>query len=129
MLRFLIFAIVGILRAQDGSSTNYDDSRRVTVQGAITRIDWTNPHAYIFINVRDSNGTVNNWAVDIGNPLDLEKWGWNRNSVHIGDMVSAEGRPARGQSRRLSTAGGVVTRAGQALFGPPFGSFVTDFGS
>ncbi len=118
MVRFIIFAVAAALSlpAQDGHSANYDNARQVKLQGPVTRIDWTNPHAYIFVNVRDANGTVANWAVEIGNPLDLEKNGWKRNSVRVGDVVAVEGNPARGQSRRtLATS---VSRANQKLFAP-----------
>jgi hypothetical protein len=127
MVRFLIFAIVGILRAQNGHSATYDDSRKVSIQGTVTRIDWTNPHAYVFINVRDSNGTVSNWAVDIGNPLNQEEWGWKRNSLHIGDMVSAEGSPAREQGKRLFTVG--LALAGKRVFGAPVGDSMRAYGN
>lgn len=115
MIRFLILAIVGVLRAQDGSSANYDSSRQVKLQGPVTRVDWTNPHAYIFVNVRDGNGTVANWAVEIGNPLDLEHGGWKRSTVHVGDLVSVSGSPARGQTHRTRATSVNLTRTGLDL--------------
>src|ERR1700674_3694659 len=79
-------------------SAAYDSSRQVKLQGPVTRIDWVNPHAFLFMDVKDAAGTVMNWAVEFGNPLDLEKDGWKRSALHIGDLVTVEGIPARTES-------------------------------
>jgi Family of unknown function (DUF6152) len=100
-------------------SATYDTERRVTLKGAVTRIDWVNPHAYFFVSVRDTLGTVMNWAVEFGDPLDLEKNGWKRNSLHIGDTVTVEAIPARGQSKQALAASVVLDRTGQKLFVTP----------
>jgi hypothetical protein len=117
MVRFIIFSVAAALSlpAQEGHSANYDNTRQVKLQGPVTRIDWTNPHAYIFINVRDANGTTTNWAVEIGNPLDLEQHGWKRNSVRIGDVAAVVGNPARGQNRRTFATSVSLARTGQDL--------------
>ena len=62
-------------------------------------MDWVNPRAYFFVNVKDSSGTVTNWAVEFGNPLDLEKDGWKPSVLHIGDVVTVDATPARGSSQ------------------------------
>jgi hypothetical protein len=82
------------LHAQLPFAATYDAARTIRLQGAITRIEWVNPRAYIFINAGNSN-----WAVEIGNPLDLENNGWNRNTLHIGDLVTVDANPAHGQSK------------------------------
>jgi hypothetical protein len=120
MLQLVVF-FTAILQAQDGFSANYDATRSVKLQGPVTRIDWTNPHAYIFVDVRDSNGTVANWAVEIGNPLDLEKNGWKRTSLHIGDVVAVEGNVARGEARRTFAKSVSLARTNQKLFTPRTG--------
>jgi Family of unknown function (DUF6152) len=106
------------LRAQNGFSTTYDSDRQVKLNGAVTRIEWVNPHAFFFINVRDASGIITNWAVEIGNPLDLEGAGWKRTSIHIGDVVSVEGILARGQSRKTFAKSVVLTKTGSKLFAP-----------
>ena len=102
--------------AQDEFAATYDSDRQVTLKGAVTKIDWVNPHAYFFINVRDPEGTITNWAVEFGNPLDLEKSGWKRNSLRIGDMVTVEGLPARGQSKQAFAKSVTLARTGKKLF-------------
>ncbi len=116
-----ILAIAGIgavarLLAQQSFSSAYDRDRQVRLEGAVTRIDWTNPRAFLFLDVRDSVGLVTNWAVAIGNPLDLEKDGWRASAVRIGDLVAVEGMPARGQRRQAWATSIVLTRTGKRLF-------------
>src|SRR2546427_11861261 len=99
-------AILGILLAalpafaQRPASATYDSSRQVKLQGIVTRIDWVNPNAFFFVDVKDATGTVMNWAIQFGSPLELERNGWKRSALHIGDTVSVEGTPARGMARQ-----------------------------
>jgi len=103
---------------QRSFSTMYDSSREVKLQGVVTRIDWVNPNAFLFIDVRDASGTVTNWAVEFGNPLELERDGWKANAVTIGDQVSVDGVPARGETRQASAKSVVLTKTGKKLFTP-----------
>jgi hypothetical protein len=103
--------------SQSPFSATYDSARQVKLQGSITRIDWVTPAAFIFVDVRDATGTVANWAVEIGNPIELERDGWKRNSLHIGETVTIDGIPARTEARQASAKS--VTRMGKRLFGPP----------
>src|SRR5438067_3266517 len=100
-----LIAALGLLAvagsAQNPVLTRWDTARQVKLSGPVIKIDWTNPKAYIFVNVRDATGTLAHWAVEIGNPLDLEKDGWRWDSVHIGDVVNVEGFPARDVSREV----------------------------
>jgi|SRR5579863_1460581 len=119
-MSFLVFGLVMLLplpaSAQNGFSATYDSARQVKLSGTVTRVDWVNPHAFFFINVRDTSGTIKNWAVEIGNPLDLENEGWKRNSIHIGDVVNVEGDLARGQARQTFAKSVVLVRTGAKLF-------------
>jgi hypothetical protein len=119
--KLCIAAIVALLAAapalpQRSSSMTYDESRKVSLQGVVTRIDWVNPNAFFFIDVRDPAGTVSNWAVEFGNPLELQRSGWNTGALHIGDSVTVDGIPARGESRQASAKSVVLTKTGKKLF-------------
>jgi uncharacterized protein DUF6152 len=120
MLQLVAFFGIALLAApasaQSAFSAAYDSARQVTLKGVVTRIDWANPGAYFFINVRDSSGTITNWAVEIGNPLDLEKDGWKRSSLHIGDAVTVQGVPARSEGRQAFAKSVVLDRTGAKLF-------------
>ena len=102
--------------AQRAPSATYDSDRKVSLKGVVTRIDWVNPSAFFFVNVRDASGTIANWAVEFGNPLDLEKDGWKRDALRIGDTVTVEGIPARGPGRQAMATSVVLARTGAKLF-------------
>src|SRR5687768_6742466 len=104
------------LLAQLPFAATYDDDRQVRLEGPITRIEWSNPRAYLFVDVRDAQGLVGNWAVEIGNPLDLERDGWKRTAVRIGDVVTVEGVPARGVARRAFARAVTMTRTAASVF-------------
>jgi len=102
--------------AQQAPSAAYDGDRKVKLAGVVTRIDWVNPGAFFFLNVRDSGGTIANWAVEFGNPLDLERDGWKSSSLRIGDAVTVEGLPARGPARQALATSVILARTGAKLF-------------
>jgi uncharacterized protein DUF6152 len=100
-------------------SAMYDSSRQVKLEGVVTRIDWVNPSAYFFVDVRDAAGAVTNWAVDFGNPLELERDGWKRSSLRIGDVVTVEGIPVRSEARQAFARSVVLKASGKRLFVAP----------
>ena len=104
------------LSAQRPLPANYDPTRRVTLKGAVTRIDWVNPRAFLFLDIRDSTGLVTNWAVEIGNPLELERAGWKRDTLHIGDIVTVEGIPGSGDHKVAFANSVVLAASGKKLF-------------
>ncbi|HEX5431107.1 MAG TPA: DUF6152 family protein, partial [Bryobacteraceae bacterium] len=105
--------------AQTSFTARYDSSRQIELKGAVTKIAWVNPRAFLFIDVRDSAGTVTNWAVDFGDLLDLENHGWTRDSLHIGDVVSVNGVPARGDVKQAFAKSVILARTGKRLFTVP----------
>jgi len=98
------------------SAATYDGSRQVKLTGVVTKIDWANPRAFFFVDVKDAAGTVANWAVEFGNPLDLEKDGWTRNSLRIGDTVNVEGVPAREPRSQAFAKSVTLAKTGKKLF-------------
>lgn len=106
------------LRAQQPHSTTYDTARRVRLEGPVTRIEWATPHAFIVLDVRDATGIVRSWAVEIGDPIALEQHGWKATAVRIGDVVTVNGIPARGEAR-MALATSVALRTGRRLFTMP----------
>ena len=103
------------LSSQPPYSATYDSSRQIKLQGPVTRIDWVNPHAFFFIDVRDATGTITNWAVEFGAPLDLERDGWKRSALKIGDIATVEGVPAREGRQAFAKS---VSVSGKRLFAP-----------
>src|SRR5512142_597680 len=101
------------------SATTYDSSRQIKLTGVVTRVEWANPRAVFFVNVKDAAGTVTEWALEFGNPLDLEKDGWTRNTLHIGDTVNVQGIPARGAGSQAFAKAVILTKTGKKLFTAP----------
>jgi Family of unknown function (DUF6152) len=118
-LSIVHWALIGAMSAASVSaqrSAVYDAERQVRLEGTVTRIEWVNPRAFLFIDVRDASGLVSNWAVEFGNPIDLERSKWTRNSLRVGDVVAVEGVPARGPGRQALARSVVHTSSGKRLF-------------
>jgi hypothetical protein len=84
-------------------AAEFDGSKRVTLQGTVTKVEWTNPHIYVYLNVKDANGAVTEWACEGGPPNVLLREGWSRTSVKEGDQVTIEGALAKDGSKRCNS--------------------------
>jgi hypothetical protein len=114
----LIAAVLGAtsLSAQRPASATYDSERQIHLEGAVTRIDWVNPRAFVFVDVRDASGVVANWAIDVGNPLELERSQWKRSALRIGDVVSIDAVPTRDANRQALARSVIHKSSGKRLF-------------
>ncbi len=73
----------------------YDMSHPTTVTGVVKRFEWTNPHAYIYLDVKDEKGNVVEWAIEMMALNHLKSYGWSRNTVMPGDVISCTGGAAK----------------------------------
>ena len=73
----------------------YDPDKPVTVKGTVTKVEWTNPHARIYLDVGDANGPTTNWNVELLAVSALVRNGWTRKTINVGDTVTIEGIRAR----------------------------------
>jgi len=78
------------------------DSNLVTLTGVITKVEWTNPHIYFYIDVKDAAGNVVNWAVEGYPPNTLKRTGFTRDDLKVGDMVTVTAYKAKDSSSRLA---------------------------
>jgi hypothetical protein len=115
----LVVVVIASAAPSAQRSATYDSERQVRLEGAVTRIEWVNPRAFLFIDVRDPSGVVANWAVEVGNPIDLERSQWTRQSVRIGDVVTVDGVPARGPNPQALARSVVHKTSGKRLFEVP----------
>ena len=77
-------------------AAEYDSKQPVKVTGAVTKVEWMNPHVYFYIDVKDDQtGKVTNWAWEMGAPAVIQRNGWTRNSMKIGDLVIVDGTRAK----------------------------------
>ena len=82
--------------AHHSFSAEYDAKKPIKLTGAVTKVEWMNPHVYFYIDVRDEqSGKVTNWALEMGAPAVIQRNGWTRNSMKIGDIVQVEGSQAK----------------------------------
>jgi len=69
----------------------YDSKKVTTISGVVTKLDWTNPHAFVTIDAKDENGAVRTFKIEMGPPYALVRGGWKRDTVKVGDKVTVEG--------------------------------------
>ena len=101
--------------AHHSFAAQYDSNKPVTMTGMVTKVEWQNPHVYLYIDVEDDNGNYEKWALEMGAPAVLTRiQGWSRSTLNIGDMVSVEGRLARDGSN-LANARSVTLTSGAEL--------------
>ena len=101
--------------AHHSFAAEYDSTKPVKVTGVVTRVEWTNPHIWFFVDVKGNDGIVTNWGFSGGPPGVLQRRGISRDSLKTGDVVVVEGFRARDGSNNAS--GGKVTFAdGRSVF-------------
>ena len=102
--------------AHHAFSAEFDAEKRVKLTGAVTRLDWTNPHAWIYVDVKDETGKVANWGFELASPNGLMRSGWTRFSLKPGDVVTVEGARAKNGSNNANAEVVTVASTGQRLF-------------
>jgi DNA/RNA endonuclease YhcR with UshA esterase domain len=102
-------------RAHHSFATQYDINKPVEMKGAVTKVEWTNPHARFYIDVKDEKGQVTNWNFEMASPNVLARNGWKPNTLKIGDQVTVGGYLAR-TAPRMAIAGAITDATGRPLF-------------
>jgi hypothetical protein len=82
-------------RAHHSFAAEYDAKKPVTLKGAVSKIEWTNPHARFYVDVKDDKGAVTTWNLELASPNVLRRNGWTRTSLKVGDEVTVEGSWAK----------------------------------
>jgi hypothetical protein len=101
--------------AHHSFAAEYDASKPITLKGTVTKVEWMNPHARFYIDVKDDAGSVTNWEFELGSPNGLMRAGWTRNSLKQGDVVSVSGSLAKDGSH-LANARNVTLADGRKVF-------------
>jgi len=103
------------LSAHHSFAAEYDGTKPITINGTVTKVEWTNPHARIYIDAKDDKGNVINWNIELGGPLQLNRLGWKRDSVKAGDVVKVDGYLAKDGSK-MANARNVLFADGRKVF-------------
>jgi Family of unknown function (DUF6152) len=111
-----VLAIVLPAHAHHSFPAQYDVEKPVTLTGTVTKVEWTNPHIFIYIDVPDEQtGEVVNWALEMGGPNALLRLGWKRDSLQPDDMITVEGSLARDGSHLANAKSIVMVSTGQKM--------------
>ena len=110
-----LLAVVQIASAHHSFTAEYDSAKIRQFTGTVTKVEWTNPHARFYLDVKDERGAVTNWNFELGTPILLRKLGWRADSLKIGDQVNVEGYLAKDGSK-MANARSVTLADGRKVF-------------
>lgn len=118
-----IFTLAGLAVMLAGTTTTahhafsaeFDENKPVNFEGTLTKADWVNPHAWLYLDVKDKDGKVTNWAVEMGPPNALLRRGWKRSSMQLGAVIKVEGFAAK-NGKDFANATNVTLPDGTKVF-------------
>lgn len=90
------------IAAHHSFAAQYDREKPITLKGAVTKMEWANPHIYFYIDVAESGGRTASWAIEGGAPNTLYRAGWRKDSTKAGDLVTVSGFLARDGSKLVN---------------------------
>jgi len=101
--------------AHHSFAAEFDELQPITLRGKVTKVSWTNPHVWIYLNVADKEGKLINWGFEMGAPHQIQGRGWTRTMVKPGDELIVEGSRARNGSSRMNARTVTFAATGQTL--------------
>lgn len=128
-IRLFVVAIVAVaggarLLGHHSFAAQYDSSKAIRLTGALTRVEWTNPHTYFYLDVKDDDGKVVSWGCEAGSPGALSRKGFKRGDLKIGDTIVIDGYRAKDGShlvdaRRVTLSDGRIVSGASSGDGGP----------
>ena len=121
MKRAIVLASFGVMLltsaagAHHAFSAEFDQDKPVLLEGALSKAEWTNPHAWIYLDVKDKEGKVVSWAVEMGPPNALLRRGWKKSSMQIGVILKVEGFAAK-NGKEFANATNITFPDGTKIF-------------
>jgi hypothetical protein len=110
-----LWAVATAAFAHHSFAAQYDSNKPVSLKGWVTKVEWSNPHVYFYIDVENEKGEVENWGIEMGPPHMLQDAGWKRNSMDIGDELLVEATRARDGSNTANARSVTLAATGEVL--------------
>jgi hypothetical protein len=101
--------------AHHAFSAEFDQEKPINIEGTLTKADWVNPHAWLYLDVKGPDGTVVNWSIEMGPPNALLRRGWKKSSMQIGAVIKVEGFAAK-NGKEFANATNVTMPDGTKIF-------------
>jgi hypothetical protein len=113
VVAFAILIAGGTITAHHSFDAEFDRSKPITITGIVTKVEWTNPHVWFYVNVKDpKTGEVTNWGAEMGPPHGLQRGGWRRDTMKIGEEVTVSGSLAKNGAKRMNASTVKMTATG-----------------
>jgi len=119
--RIVVFGAIAVasvlpLYGHHSFAAEFDGTKAIRKTGVISRVEWSNPHSYFYIEVKNENGTVETWGCEGGAPVALSRRGFKKNDIKIGDTVTVDGYAAKDGSH-LMDARRITLTDGRSFYG------------
>ena len=112
---FLLATSVTVI-AHHSFAAEFDASKPLKLTGSVTKLEWTNPHVWFFVEVKGDDGKVTTWGFEMGSPNGLMRAGWTRNSMKAGDVVTVDASRAKDGSNNANARTVTLAATGKTLF-------------
>jgi hypothetical protein len=107
------------LAAHHSVTAQFDRTKQVTLTGPVMKLEWINPHARFLMDVKDADGKVTRWEVELSAPAMLMRQGWSRNALPIGGSVTVSGPSAKDGSKMIYAQGVTLSDGKRVFSGSP----------
>ena len=113
---WIVFLSASSVAAHHNFRAEFDINSPFSVTGTVTRVEWTNPHTWFYLDVKDDKGVITNWAMEMGSPNALMRAGWKRTSMNAGDVIAVDGYKSWERKNTGNARSVILTKTGQKLF-------------
>lgn len=108
--------VSGPSHAHHSFAAEFDASQETELEGVVIKVEWTNPHTYLYIEMESDDGDYEEWALELGSPNGLVRRGWTRDSLTVGDVIRVSGTLARDGSNKVNAQVVMIADTCERLF-------------